>query len=195
MPEAWDGTIKRWVGEAPQDFVSWLLQGALFEREASSHLKSRNVNADLLYRVLVDDRPCMLHVEFQSTSHPRMAERMLEYNVLAALEHQLPIHSFLIYLKRGEESDKAFVESPFIQRSVFGEEIHRFVFTVIKMWEVPTNLLLNAGYKGILPLVPLTADGQQHEAIEQAISQLMPRGEPPERVALVALSPWIAGIY
>ncbi len=187
MAGSWDITLKRWVGEVPQDFVSWLLHGAIFEREAPSHLKNRTVDADLLYRVLVNDRPYMFHAEFQSTSHPQMAERMWEYNLLSTLEYQLPVHSFLIYLKKGKESDDAFASSPFIQKSAFGEDIHRFHYTVIKMWEVPTHLLLNAGYKGLLPLIPLTREGTQHEAIEQAITLLTPPGEKPEVDLLASL--------
>ncbi len=187
MSGSWDTTMKKWAGEAPQDFVSWLLHGALFEQEAPSELKNQNIRADLLYYVRVDDRPYMFHVEFQSTSHPQMAQRMWEYNVLAALTYKVPVHSFLIYLKKGNESDHAFVDAPFIQTSAFGEEIHRFSYTVIKMWEVPTDVLLNTGYKGLLPLVPLTAEGWQHEAVEQAITQLTPPGEKPKIELLASL--------
>ncbi len=55
------------------------------------------------------------------------------------------------------------------------------------MWEVPTDALLNSGHKGLLPLVPLTADGLQREAIEQAIAQLMPAGKEPEKELLSLL--------
>lgn len=187
MPGPWDSAMKRWVGEAPQDFVSWLLHDAVFEYEASSHLKNRNVDVDVLYRVLINDRPYMFHVEFQSTSHPLMAERMWEYNVLATLEHLVPVHSFLIYLKKGEEGNNAFAKSPLIRLSASGEVIHHFSYTVIKMWETPTDLLLNAGNKSILSLVPLTREGKQHEAVEQAITQLMPPGQKPEAEPLASL--------
>jgi predicted transposase YdaD len=193
MPHSWDYTMKRWVGEVPQDFISWLLRGAVVEEEVSAHLQSRQTDADLLYRVRINDRPYMFHVEFQSTSHPQMAERMVEYNIRATIEYKLPVHSFLIYLKKGAESDNAFVKSPFIVLSAFEEEIHHFSYKVIKMWEVPTDVLLNAGYKGLLPLVPLTADGENYEAVEQAIEQLMPEGEAPE-AELLSLLYWVAGL-
>ncbi len=61
------------------------------------------------------------------------------------------------------------------------------------MREVPTDFLLNASYKGLLPLVPLTTDGENHEAVEQAIAQLMPEGEAPE-AELLSLLYWIGGL-
>ncbi|MBA2677399.1 MAG: hypothetical protein H0U76_03240 [Ktedonobacteraceae bacterium] len=39
----------------------------------------------------------------------------------------------------------------------------------------------------MLPLVPLTADGLQHEAIEQAITQLTPHGKEPEKELIASL--------
>ncbi len=187
MSGPWDTTMKKWVGEAPQDFVSWLLRDAVYERNMPSRLRNRNIDADLLYRIHINGRRGILHVEFQSTSHRRMAERMWEYNVFATLEYKIPVHSFLIYLKKGKEKDKAFAKSPLVGKSVYGEVMHYFSYKVIKMWEVPTDALLNSGHKGLLPLVPLTADGLQREAIEQAIAQLMPAGKEPEKELLSLL--------
>jgi len=195
MPGPWDSTMKRLVGEIPQDLVTWLLHGAHFVQEAPSHLKNRNIDADLLYHILVEDRPYMFHVEFQRSRDPLMAERLWEYNVLASLAHKLPVHSFLIYLKEDKtKKDKAkrvktkqFIESPFIQWSAFGEEIHHFTFKVIKMWEIPTDVLLYSGSKGLLPLVPLTREGLQHEAMEQAITQLTQAEEQSDVELLAAL--------
>ena len=65
MPGPWDSAMKRLVGEIPQDLVTWLLRGAHFVQEAPYHLKNRNIDADLLYHILVEDRPYMFHVEFQ----------------------------------------------------------------------------------------------------------------------------------
>ncbi len=125
MPGPWDSELKKMVGVIPQDIVTWLLSGALFVQEASSHLKNRNIDADMIYHVSVNDRPYMLHIEFQQNPDANMAERVWEYNVLASIEHNVPVHSFLVYLNKG--THKTFIESPLIRLSAFGEENSLFL--------------------------------------------------------------------
>jgi hypothetical protein len=45
------------VAIAPQDIISWLLTGARLESELSPHLQSRNIDADILYRMNIDYHP------------------------------------------------------------------------------------------------------------------------------------------
>jgi hypothetical protein len=47
------------------------------------------------------------------------------------------------------------------------------------MWEIPTETLLSMDRRGLLPLLPLTREGRQREAIEMAIDRLIPKGEEP----------------
>src|SRR6266702_2344325 len=90
MAGAWDSKLKLLINKVPQDFVSWLVAGAIYEEEISPHLKTRNVDADVLYRISILGRPYLLHIEFQLHSKPEMAERMWEYNVLATCRNNLP---------------------------------------------------------------------------------------------------------
>ncbi len=189
----WDKALKKLVGKVPQDVVSWLLPGAIFEQEVSPHLQNRQFNADMLYQVRLDDVSCLFHVEFQSKSDPDMAQRILEYNVQAKQKYDLPVHSFVMYLKKGKDSEQAFGSSPYVIQSSPGRVILRFYYTVIKMWEIPTEALLTVGPKGLLPLVPLTADGWRREAMEEAIALLMPEGEKPD-VELLSILKTIGGL-
>ncbi len=77
MAKRWDSTLKRLMGEAPQDFVSWLKQDIQFDEELSPHLGSRNVDADLLYRVLYVRSQFIFHIEFQKLSNSTMPKRLL----------------------------------------------------------------------------------------------------------------------
>lgn len=58
---------------------------------------------------------------------------------------------------------------------------------MIKLWEIPTEELLRTGLKGLLPLLPLTQEGQRREVVEEAIARLTRPGEGPngELLALV----------
>ena len=180
VASSWDGQLKRLVGEAPQDFISWLIGGAQFESELSPHLQSRNVDADILYRVMINQQQALLHIEFQKRHEPDMAMRLWKYNVLATCEFSLPVYSFVIYLKK----DHKMAESPYVWKWQSGQEIHRFNFGVIKLWEISTEALKQLGLKGLLPLLPLTHEGNAKEVVEEVIAGLCPVGEKPMKELL-----------
>jgi predicted transposase YdaD len=62
--------------------------------------------------------------------------------------------------------------SPLVRGSPTGVDVHHFFFGVIKLWEVPAELFLGAGWTGVLPLVTLTAGGKRPEAVKEMIDQL-----------------------
>lgn len=100
MAGSWDSKLKLLVTIAPQDIISWLLAGAALESELSPHLQNRNIDADMLYQVNIDHHPCLLHSEFQRLGDHNIAQRVWEYNVLATSKYHLPVHSFVVYLKK-----------------------------------------------------------------------------------------------
>jgi predicted transposase YdaD len=65
--------------------------------------------------------------------------------------------------------------------------IHWFHFDVLKLWEIPTEELLETKRLGVLPLLPLTREGQQREVVEEGIQLLAPSGEEPRRELLSLL--------
>ena len=122
MPGRWDNRMKLLINKVPQDFVSWLVEGAIYEEEVSPHLKTRNIDGDVLYRIRVNERPCLLHIEFQFRGDPDMARRLWEYNVLATCQNSLPVYSYVLYLKK----EGKFIESPSFHQYPTGQDIHRF---------------------------------------------------------------------
>ncbi len=51
MAEVWDDSIKRLFREHPQDYVSWLIEGASYEGTVSGELKNRTRRTDLLMNI------------------------------------------------------------------------------------------------------------------------------------------------
>ncbi len=108
---------------------------------------------------------------------------------MASLKYELPVYSIVIYLKKG----RSIIEPPYIQMLPWGEEVQHFTYRVIKLWEIPTETVLNADFEGLLPLVPLTSDGLRYEAIEQVITRLNPVGGTP-KVDLLSLTYILASL-
>jgi hypothetical protein len=168
MPKEWDDSMKRLVRENPQHFVSWILPGAVFKRAMSLELKNRTRQTDYLPEVTLNDEDILVDFEFQSRDDSNMEHRLLEYNVLATLEHQRRVLTCVIYLRK----DNNIAESPLIWALPNGQETLRFYYVVIKLWEIPAEEILQTGLLGLLPLLPLTKDGKRHDLIEEMIIEL-----------------------
>jgi len=171
LAKRWDDLMKMLVGANPQALVSLLLPGARFLDERDKELKARTVEADLLYNVIWKGRKIILHVEFQRKRDKRMALRVWEYNVLTRCLTSRPVYSVVIYLVKGGK----IIEPPY-KEEIAGEVVHLFSFQNIKLWEVPAELLKQAGLEGLLPLLPLTRDGNTPKVVEETIAQLQATG-------------------
>ena len=168
MPKPWDDTMKRLIRAYPQHFVSWVLKGAIFKAALPIELKNWTREADFLLDVIQNERQMLVHMEFQSHEDEDMAQRLLEYNVLATREHTRPVLSCLIYLRK----DSKIAESPLIWELPNGEKILYFHFIVIKLWEITAEELIQTDLTGLLPLVPLTKDGDQYGVIDEVATKL-----------------------
>ncbi|MBA2285968.1 MAG: Rpn family recombination-promoting nuclease/putative transposase [Ktedonobacteraceae bacterium] len=163
-----DNGLKKLVQAAPQDFDTLVLPGSLLVEEMPTALPNREIYTDVLHKVHLDGRPMLLHLEFQKNSHTRMAERLLEYNVLASRQYKLPVLSCVIYISRVKVA-----KAPLISALPDGQEVLRFNFRVIKLWELSVDELLEAGHKGLYPLLPLTRNGKRPEVVETMITDLV----------------------
>ncbi|HKF39154.1 MAG TPA: hypothetical protein VKB35_19820 [Ktedonobacteraceae bacterium] len=161
----WDRTMKQLFGIKPQDFVSWLVPEAELIQELPEELHSRDLETDRLCRIRLKGQELLLHIEFQRRSELKMAWRVWEYNVLATLAYELPTLSFVIYLKK----DSKIAESPVVWALIVGQEIHRFYFQNIKLWQTDPDVLRHGGLVGLFPLLPLTQAGLRPEVVEEAI--------------------------
>jgi len=110
----------------------------------------------------------LMHMEFQSSEDEDMAQRLLEYNVLATREHGRPVLSCVIYLRK----DSKIAESPLIWELPNGQKVLYFHFIVIKLWDITADELIQTNLTGLLPLVPLTKDGGQYEVIDEVATKL-----------------------
>jgi predicted transposase YdaD len=187
MPGPFDNATKRLLREEPQHFVSWLVPGGIFKSNLSVELKSRNIYADGLFAITVNELPALLHTEFQTGKDGLMGERLLEYSVLASSENNwLPVYTYVIYLRRDGDVPK----SPLIRRLPCGEEVHRFYYQVIEVAKISAKQLLQRGLLGLLPLLPLTDGGTQPEVMQEAVSTLVEARE----IELLALAYTFGGL-
>lgn len=163
----WDSFAKRLIGLRPWQYASWLLSGAVFVETLNLELKAQEFLADALLKVLIAGQLALLHIEFQSYEEPTMAQRMLQYSVLAEHQYGLPVSSFVIYLRKCRVP-----RPPYIRLFIDGHVTHHFYYRVIKLWEIPAQMILELGWEGLLPLLPLTKGGKRPEIVQIMVNRL-----------------------
>jgi len=114
------------------------------------------------------------HIEFQKRHDTNMGRRVWRYNALACDRTDLPIYSVVIYLA---DDEHPVVEPPYAIKLPNGEIVHYFLFQNIKLWEIPSQALLEQNLPGLLPLLPLTREGKQRETLEQMHQRLQQAGK------------------
>lgn len=172
MAGKWDTSTKRLVSTNPADFIRWLLPGAEFTGVVDAktlNLNNREIEADNLYHFILNGIPCIIHIEFQSYSDVLMAKRMWEYNSITTSVYDRPTDSFVIYLKRCKVTEPYY---DWIFPYPIGNTVHQFKFHVIKLWEVPVEVLKEAGLTVLLPLMVLAKDGKRRNVVEDAITAI-----------------------
>ena len=109
-----------------------------------------------------------MHTEFQRYSDKEMARRVAEYNILFSGKFDIPVVSFVIYLKK----DGSIIKPPALRKLRGGRHLSWVDFVVVKLWEVATEELRDLGLVGLLPLLPLTKEGATKQVVEEVITGL-----------------------
>jgi hypothetical protein len=175
MANSWDDIMKMLVRSHPQDFVSFIFQGALYQGDITNELKVRSIEADFLCKAIRNDEEIVVHVEFQRHHDYAMRRRMWEYNCVTDYLTGLPVCSFVLYLRK----DDYIVEPPYKRILSDGEVIHAFNYKNIFVWEVPPEELKRPGLEGMLPLLPLAkgADEARDSTVGDMIEGLRAAGK------------------
>jgi predicted transposase YdaD len=177
----WDDTLKRLFMAEPQDMVSWLIPGAIYVERVSLEIKltpelqarmeMRTRNIDILYKVIINGKEALLHIEFQKTVRSNMAKRVWEYNVMASLMYEIPVYSVVIYLTATGNVPASPLEWGLDEF----EKIHIFRFRNIKLAEIDLEEFIRTGLLGVLPMCILTRDGRAHEKAAELFTRLKDR--------------------
>ncbi len=167
-----DNTLKTLADRHASDYVHWLLDASykVVEKIGTELPKTTSRLADFVYLVEKESQaPFILHVEFQLTkSEKPMPFRMCEYNIRLIDQRGIPVCSTVIYLK--EEADEGSEYRSFCP--IDGQEVLRFRYNVIRMWEIDGRELLKRKMLGLYPLIGLTKLEQPEETFREVISEI-----------------------
>jgi predicted transposase/invertase (TIGR01784 family) len=128
------------------DFARWLLGEAIALSELSpTELSLEPIRADAL--ILLQSEDIVLHLEFQTQPKPDIPFRMLDYRV--RVYRRFPrkrMRQIVVYLQQSS--------SELVEQTTFTLEHTRHEFSVIRLWEQPTEIFLQS--PGLLPFAILS---------------------------------------
>ena len=107
---------------------------------------------DSLFRVRIDGREALVHIEFQTTDSmdTPMSLRMAAYIIRLMQQYGLPVYSFVIYLRpNAGRRDEGYYSQELPGHRVFVE------YKVIRLIEIDGQGILEGGHLGLLPFAPL----------------------------------------
>src|SRR5579863_2936537 len=191
MAKLWDETMKKAVAASPQAFVDWLCPGGQFVELMNTELPKKTeepLRCDICLSMALDDLPCILHLEMQSTADAEMAERTLEYALRIKRQDQKhrPVYSCVIYLRPVGEVQQPPLRWQFPNR----REHLRYDYGSIALADLDPAVLLESHRAGLLTLLPLTRDGASHTMTETMLAELRAA----ERIDLIPIATMLASL-
>jgi predicted transposase YdaD len=179
MAKIFDALTRSLLESHPADWLTLLgLTHGEPSRVVNSDLSTVTAEADKV--ILVEGpEPWLVHVELQTGFDKTLPRRLLRYNALLNLRHDLPVHSVAVLLR--PEADGISLDGALRQRSPDGRCSLEFRYHVVRVWELPTQALLSGG-PGVLPLAPITAATVEDvpPIIEDLKQRVDPAGGTPE---------------
>ena len=111
---------------------------------------------DQPYRVVIDGKPSIVHIEAQTVYDSRIPKRMAEYGARLWMKHQLPIRSYLLMLTR-----RSLPKDPPVEWRIDAGCIQISVrYELVPVWQIDAQEMLSLNRESLLPFVPLMRGGQ-----------------------------------
>ncbi|MCL0068912.1 hypothetical protein M1N42_04150, partial [Thermodesulfovibrionales bacterium] len=145
---------------------------------------------DFAARVRVEEEEFILLMEFQTIWKEDLPHRMLGYTWRLFEKYHLPVRPFLILLREGGKPKGT------LEMKALSKEVLRFGFTIVPMWEIEREKILEEKLSGMYPLLPLMKSDEPKERLLERAQELIMneiRGRERRADAYVALKV-LAGI-
>ena len=175
----------KWLlGEAPEDWIRWMLADPTLEVEEFLSAEFEHVlrHSDVLLRVRDARVPFLLLVELQLHYDPQRPRRMQAYAALAEEKYRLPVYPLVFYLLPPSPS----VSLPDRYYSKFRGLVARRDFRVVKAWELEARDVVERGPLALVPLSPLMR-GADEDIVRAGARALRERGAGEEMEVVLAL--------
>ena len=188
VPKPYDATLKSMLEESPRDWPLLAGRSAGNVAVIDADVSTVSGAADKVLRVR--GRPdWIMHVDFQAGPDRTLPRRLHGYNGLLEDRHDLLVWSVAVLLR--PQANLSTINGLYERGFPDERPYLRFEYQVIRVWELPPDLLLKGGW-GTLPLAPISAVTE--DALPGVIERMrrrVRREMPPPRAAKLWTSTYI----
>jgi predicted transposase/invertase (TIGR01784 family) len=144
------------------DYATWLLgEQIVLTKLEPSELSLEPIRADSL--IFLEGENVILHIESQTQPKEDLFFRLLDYRVRLYRRSPLKqVKQVVIYLTQ--------TRSSLVYQTCFEIPGTRHEFEVVRLWEQPAELFLNA--PGLLPLAPLAKTNDREQTLRQVAQRI-----------------------
>jgi hypothetical protein len=166
MYQPYDNSMKAILKEDAADIVPQLLPGAIFVDVLDIEVLRSALRVDRVYQIYYQDRPHILHLEFQASSDKEMAQRLLFYHVGLWRDYKQPVISMVIYLFNAQMPT-----SPLLELSG-NKRIITFHYHVLALWTLDAREYVQQHRLSMYTLLPAMGHADAHVLL-QALEELV----------------------
>jgi predicted transposase YdaD len=177
MPGKFDASAKFLVETYPADWLAYLGIALTDTVEVlGADLSTVSAEADKVVLV-TGPSPWLVHLEFQSSYDPTMGRRLVRYSTMLHVQHELPVASILVLLRRSAGGPA--ITGRYRASLPGGSPYLSFTYAVRRIWREPASDLLG-GPLGTLPMAPLGMSTRSEvpgllRAMDERFTQEAPR--------------------
>lgn len=173
-----DGPLKLLFSKYAQDLLPLTGDaGATVCRAGPVELQAIKGQADCVIKLKRPGETYYRHIEFQSRLDPKMPQRCFRYGSQLILEYGAPVLTTVLYLYPPKPK-----REPVFRVVLGGQEINRWCFEELFLWELDAKEILRQGVPGFLALVPLMRGGADMAVLVESarrIKRTLPRKRQP----------------
>jgi hypothetical protein len=163
----WDMHLKALVTENPQDFVSFVLEGAIALEKVEGEFQTREMRSDTLFKCHYKEKEVLVLVELQVKKAQDIGDRLLAYCFEARRKYKRPIKACVIFLKHIADAP----QPPHIWDFPTELKMLWFDYLSIEIADMQVEDLSRKVRPGTSPLLLLSKGGAKRETLDQVIHQ------------------------
>ncbi|MGH2514204.1 MAG: hypothetical protein ACRDHP_00970 [Ktedonobacterales bacterium] len=172
----YDQALKRLLVRGHDGFLALIAPGLTWLGELSPELPATARQADLAWKAAGPDGMLQLvHIELQVKPEADIGERLAEYGLRLYRREHLAVRSVVVFLKPAQ----TLPQSPF-GWDIMGQARERYVFDVVRLWEIPAEQVLSTTNYDLWPLSALMAGSSVASVVrvaERIAAAPLPRQE------------------
>ncbi len=159
--------LKALIWENPQDFVSFVLEGAIVLGQRQGEFQTREMRSDTLFECLYKQQKVLVNVELQVKKEEDIGERLLAYCFEARRKYTQLIYACVIYLKHVADPP----QPPLTWGFPEDRTMLWFDYLSIEIAEMEADDLRRRVHTGTSPLLLLSKGGATRETLDQIVQQ------------------------